>query len=216
MIYLIGAEKGGCGKSTLATNFAGILSAKGIDVMLIDTDKQASSARFVERRNDNPDVSNLNCVRLMGKGLPGQVKSLNEKYGTIIIDAGGQDSIELRASMVVCHKMIIPVKPSQFDAETIPAMSDLIDKAQIMNPSLSPTIIVSMASPNPVVKEDEELIEALKDFDNLVVADTIIRERKVYRDVLKTGLTVLEAAPINRKARDEMINLFEEVTNECN
>ena len=41
MILLIGGEKGGTGKSTIATNLAVQLALDGKDVMLLDADPQA-------------------------------------------------------------------------------------------------------------------------------------------------------------------------------
>ena len=42
MIILIGGEKGGTGKTTLATNLATMHALNGKDVLLVDTDKQFS------------------------------------------------------------------------------------------------------------------------------------------------------------------------------
>lgn len=39
MIVLFGGEKGGTGKSTLATNLAVWLARQGRDVLLVDTDR---------------------------------------------------------------------------------------------------------------------------------------------------------------------------------
>ena len=43
MIVLIGGEKGGTGKSTVATNLAAIHAIVGKEVLLLDTDGQASA-----------------------------------------------------------------------------------------------------------------------------------------------------------------------------
>lgn len=43
-IILIGGEKGGTGKTTLATNLATLQGLKGRKVVLIDTDIQASAS----------------------------------------------------------------------------------------------------------------------------------------------------------------------------
>ena len=51
MILLLGGEKGGTGKSTLATNLAAWLAVQGRDVILVDTDVQRTAANWVDRRN---------------------------------------------------------------------------------------------------------------------------------------------------------------------
>jgi chromosome partitioning protein len=43
-IVLIGGEKGGTGKTTLATNMAVILAVEGKDVLLLDTDRQGTAS----------------------------------------------------------------------------------------------------------------------------------------------------------------------------
>jgi len=43
MIILFGGEKGGTGKSTLATNIAVFLARNGQDILLLDADYQGSA-----------------------------------------------------------------------------------------------------------------------------------------------------------------------------
>ena len=50
MIVLIGGEKGGTGKTTLATNLAQMRAARGRDVLLVDTDKQESASAWASLR----------------------------------------------------------------------------------------------------------------------------------------------------------------------
>jgi chromosome partitioning protein len=40
MIYTIGGIKGGCGKTTIATNLTILMAAEGRDVLLVDADDQ--------------------------------------------------------------------------------------------------------------------------------------------------------------------------------
>ena len=44
MIILIGGEKGGPGKTTIATNLAAMKTKKTNDLLLIDTDKQPTAS----------------------------------------------------------------------------------------------------------------------------------------------------------------------------
>ena len=49
MVVTIGAEKGGVAKTRLATHIAAL--ADGIDVVLLDTDKQGSATSWSRIRN---------------------------------------------------------------------------------------------------------------------------------------------------------------------
>ena len=101
MLILIGGEKGGAGKTTLATNMAAMRALAGRDVLLIDTDPQGSANSWSQSRDDESITPRVACVQKFGKGLPAEVKDLSKRYQDIIIDAGGRDSVELRSALVV-------------------------------------------------------------------------------------------------------------------
>ena len=43
MVIIIGSQKGGVGKSTIAVNLCTVLAHQGKDVILVDSDRQSSS-----------------------------------------------------------------------------------------------------------------------------------------------------------------------------
>jgi len=45
-------QKGGCGKTTLSMNLAGVLSESGLTVLLIDADPQASAQHWAMRAGE--------------------------------------------------------------------------------------------------------------------------------------------------------------------
>ena len=57
MIILVGGEKGGTGKTTLATNLAQMRASAGKDVLLIDSDKQESASSWAGQRHSDSVVS---------------------------------------------------------------------------------------------------------------------------------------------------------------
>src|SRR5512143_948356 len=115
MITLIGGEKGGTGKTTLAVNLAALRTLQGRDVLLIDTDIQASASYWTQSRDEAEVQPRVACIQKFGKGLQTEVQDLARRYQDIIIDAGGRDSVELRIGLVVAKRAFIPIQSSQFD-----------------------------------------------------------------------------------------------------
>lgn len=214
MIVLIGGEKGGTGKTTLATNLAAMRVLEGRDVLLIDTDPQGSANYWVQSRDEVKIKPRVSCIQKFGKGLAVEVKNLATRYQDIILDAGGRDSVELRSALVAAEKVYIPIQPSQFDIWTLNAMNVLVETAKGFNPQLQASVIISRASTNPSVQEAKETRVLLADFPNLQPIDVVIRDRIAYRKAAKDGLSVTELKPTDIKADEEMQKLYLEVFND--
>ncbi len=74
MIILIGGEKGGTGKTTLATSLAANRALAGRDVLLIDTDTQGSASYWAQSRGESEArPRRVACVQKFGKGLQAEV-----------------------------------------------------------------------------------------------------------------------------------------------
>ncbi len=211
MIILIGGEKGGTGKTTIATNLAAMRALAGRDVLLIDTDPQGSANYWVQSRDEENITPRVACVQKFGKGLREEVKDLARRYEDIIIDAGGRDSVELRSALVVTEKAYIPIQPSQFDIWTLNQMDELVETAKAFNPDVQARVIISRSSTNPSVHESDDTGKLLDDFTNLDLADVTIRDRIAYRKAAKDGLAVTELKPKDPKAVEEMEALYREV-----
>jgi chromosome partitioning protein len=139
------------------------------------------------------------------------LRSIARRYEDIIIDAGGRDSVELRVSLVVVEKAYIPAQASQFDIWTLDHLDELVATAQEFNPALRGFVVITRASPNPLVSEAEGARTILADYVHLTVAQTIIYDRIAYRRSGREGLTVSELSPPDRKATAEIALLYKEV-----
>ena len=208
MILLLGGEKGGTGKSTLAVNLAVWLATKGVDVMLVDTDHQRTASNFIDRRNSQNDLPRIHCVEKYGNVLDA-VRDLAGRYDEVIVDAGGRDSEELRSALVAANLVCCPLKASQPDIETTVHMNELVKLARALNPILQARLVISMASTNPVVQEALEAREILKELPEFEQSDVSIFERKIYRDAMVEGRGVIEMG--NEKATAEITALAHEI-----
>lgn len=209
MIILFGGEKGGTGKSTLATNLCVWLGHKKDDFVLLDADRQSTSSNWVsERTKALPKLPKVNCVQRYGN-IASTIIDLSKRYKHVIIDAAGRDSEELRSSLVVADILCSPLKASQSDLWTIDHLYELIKLSKAMNPKLNAFAVLSMASPNPRVAEAKQAQEMISEFEELQLADTIIRDRKIYRDAMCEAKGVIEMP--DEKAKQEIECLAKEV-----
>lgn len=109
--------KGGCGKTTLATNIAACYATRGPAPTLVDFDPQGFSARWLERRSGSrPPINGSGAIRQKMQGR--DVVQLQTRADTenLIIDlpaAVGPD--ELADITYGAGSILIPVLPSIID-----------------------------------------------------------------------------------------------------
>ena len=209
-ILLVGGEKGGTGKTTIATNLAALRAAAGGDVVLIDTDPQGSAAFWCSVREQEGVSPRIACVRLHGRQIGRQVIDTASRYQDVIVDAGGRDSVELRAAMTVAERLLVPIQASQFDTWTLDAMAELITQASAINPGLEAMACLNRASTNPRVGEVSEARELLGEYDVLQLVGTTVHDRIAYRRAARTGMGVTELGD-DDKATAEIEALHTEV-----
>ena len=208
-IILLGSQKGGCGKSTLAVNIAGWLIDQGSDVILVDADSQASSSRWAQDRQEQASLSAIPHVQASGN-INQTLKDLASRYDYVVVDTAGRDSRELRTGMVVADVLLSPSRPSQYDLDTLPHLTDVFIQAQDLNPNLKGYLVLNMCPTNPVIKEADDAKEYLKEFPEFSLATSIIHDRKCYRDCIAEGKTVFEWK--DAKAKSDIHALMEEVS----
>lgn len=211
MIVLIGSEKGGTGKTTLATNLAAMRVTQGRDLLLIDTDPQGSASAWAATRSEDEDLPRVSSIQKFGKAIASEVKGLATKYEDLLIDTGGRNSVELRAAMTVADILVIPIQASQFDVWTLGVMDKLVLDVKTFNENLIVKVVLTRASTHYAVQETREAKEVLADdFENLVLSPVIIHDRIAYRKAAKAGMSVLELDGED-KAQREVKRLYQEI-----
>lgn len=208
MIILIGSQKGGCGKSTTAINICVNLAINKSDVVLVDADRQCTSANWAMDRANKPDLPKVHCIQKY-ENIRDTLIDLDKRYEYVVVDAAGRDSRELRTGMTAANLLIIPFRPSQPDLDTLPKMQEILIQAKDINPDLVVHGLLTMAPTNPVVNESSEAREYLKDYPGIKLLDVVIRDRKIYRDSMSEGLGVMEME--NPKAKEEIKALIQEI-----
>jgi chromosome partitioning protein len=104
--------KGGCGKSTLATNIASYFASEGYSVALADYDPQRSSLDWLERRPaDRPQIAAV-------AGFEDGLRYAPRSADYLIIDAPARShGKELSDLVRHAETIVIPVLPSTIDIQ---------------------------------------------------------------------------------------------------
>ena len=197
-------QKGGSGKTTIATHLARGLQLQGHSVLLVDSDKQGSARDWRAVDEDNP----LPVIGLDRPTLDKDLKSLSDK-DFIVID-GSPQATDLAVSAIKASDFIlIPVQPSPYD---VWATSDLVDivkqRIEMTDGNLKAAFVVSRAINNTNI--GKEVASVLLDY-GLPVLDTKIMQRVSYPNSAAAGKTVFDIEAVNNSAVLEMTALVNEI-----
>lgn len=210
MIITIGSNKGGTGKTTTATNISIALALKKKDVCLVDADFQRSSSRWHQDRQEAKLVPSIALVEKYDN-VSSTLEELNKKFDYVIVDVAGRNSREMITAMSVSDILLSPHQASQLDLDTIQELQQQLTRVKDLNPRLSCYILHTMASTNPTVKTNErkEFQDYLNEFPTLSLLNSCLYYRKIYRDVMPFGKSVIESN--NSIAAAEVLDLIGEV-----
>ncbi len=115
---LIANAKGGCGKTTIATNIASHYAAQGKKVRLFDHDTQGSSLQWLKSRgNSFPVIHGVDASRRPDNHMTRswQLRIPPETDVVVLDTSAGIDVSELAVMFLENDCLIIPVLPSPID-----------------------------------------------------------------------------------------------------
>lgn len=211
MVVVVGSEKGGTGKTMIATNLAIYRAHAGRDVLLVDADPQGSTIEFSRVRESEGHTPTLTCVMITSRSVASEVRKLIPRFGDVVIDVGGRDSAALRSAMLVAEVMVIPCLPGQFDVWSIEGMNALVREAAALNESLRAFTVLNKVDTNPRMGLADEAAEMTKDLSHIRLLDVRIRYRVAYRRAAAEGQAVSKLAKKDPRAVSELDSLAQEV-----
>jgi chromosome partitioning protein len=207
VIVAVLGEKGGTGKTTFSTNLAGMRSATGRDVLVVDADRQGSSSYWAEAREEK-GLTSVSCVQKFGDGLARAIKDMSRRYDDVVIDIASGDSREIDGALRVADMVIIPVQPSGIDVWTLGLLDDRISEAKQGNKKLTAHVVINRASTNPRDKDAKDAIDAMAGCGTLNITDVVVRDRVSIKRAVPAGITASEYRPVDDKAALEMTELY--------
>ncbi len=205
MILGVVNQKGGTGKSTVATNLAVCFAAEGKEVLLIDADPQHTALDWRADRLD--DHVQLQAIGLPVRNLHQELEPFRRKYEVIIIDGGGRITATARAAVIVSDFIIVPILPSKPDIlSTQDFFREVINEVTAVK-DIQGAVLINQVQTGTLI--NREVREHLKEL-NYPVFDTVLHLYVAYKEAMAAGLSVTEYDP-KSKAAQEMATLFHEL-----
>lgn len=193
------SQKGGAGKTTLSFHLAVEAERQGLPCVLLDTDPQASARRWADRRGGVvPEI-----VAAPSSRLP-QLLEAAAKGGAalVVIDTPPHADQSALHAMRVANLVLVPVRPSALDLDSILATLDLAEIARC--PVLG---VVNHAPHNGSTAEEARSVMVRR---GAQVAQQVIRQRVALHHGIAAGMVAQEYEP-DGKAAGEIAALFQEI-----
>lgn len=185
--------KGGCGKTTIASNIAVWFADEGYKVAIADFDPQGSSLDWAEARKDYdgiPQIRAYNASRQWNKKL--------KDVDILIMDVpAGIHGREINQQLKTVDTLIVPVLPSPIDIRACKRyLGELLRSGRINKKQTRIGIIANRVHTNTLVYR--ELKDWLKGLSIPFLG--ALRESKNYLKAAETGLGIFELPPSAAKS----------------
>lgn len=201
MIITIAHQKGGTGKSTIATNLAVAMQAE-----LLDLDKQHSSIIFNYNRKDT-EKPLLTCYSVLesrcrfAEQTPvaqEELESFMNRYSgnpdnLLIVDCGGFDSQNLRGSLFYGDCIVTPLAPSGTEIYGLQMFGEMLaETSELTKKELKTHVLINNAD-----LRSSKRIQELRQFvqsrpQRFILLDTIVGSRQAFKTAYEEGLAVTE------------------------
>lgn len=186
---LVANAKGGCGKTTVATNLASAFANAGLRTALAEGDRQRSSLRWLARRP-------AEAAPIEALDWRGAAEKRPRKLDRLVIDAGsGLGSKRVQEFLRRADLLVMPVLPSFFDEAATRRFLKRVDRLKPIRSGRKPVAVVA----NRVRKGTRAAAE-LESFLAGVGHEAAARlaSRAIYQEVARLGLGIFDVAPSRR------------------
>lgn len=198
-------EKGGTGKSTLATNIATALHRAGKKVVLLDADPQGTARDW---RAASPEGADLPPVLAADRPqlLTSSLAGLNADFA--VIDSPAKAESMSAAIVKVAHVALLVIQPSGADVWASGAAVKLITGKRELGGSIDAAFLVNRAS--GVTKLSKLIREGdWNQYEGIEQLEATVGNRAVFANAMTDGLSVFDMN--DPKAKAEIESIIEEM-----
>lgn len=190
------SQKGGTGKSTIATHLAVCAERDRKRVAVFDIDPQASAYKWSQRRRiETPAVIKATAVQ-----LPALVQQAQAQHADLIfIDTAGRSDVAAHHALQVADLILVPCRPSAADLD---ALEDTIHLIHLSKDKRA-AVILNAAPARGRMADDARAAIA----ERLTVAPVVLCQRSAYAAAWIDGRSVEEYEP-DGKATSEIRALY--------
>lgn len=178
--------KGGCGKTTIATNLAGYYADRGDTVAIADYDPQGSSLDWLKSRPENrAEITGLAAYK-------GETRApANTDYLILDVPAAAHGK-DLTALVRHAETLLIPVLPSPIDMR---AAAHFIEELLVVGKVKREQTRLAVVANR--VKENTLIFHALEKFLRRLKIPRVatLRDTQNYIRAAERGLSIFEMAP---------------------
>ena len=189
-------QKGGVGKTTLATNIAASLAQSGQRVLLIDADPQGSALDWSAARKE---PSLFSVVGLPKETIHREIAKLGDGYDWVVIDGPPRVYPVAKSAIAASDIVVIPVQPSPYDVWAAKEIVDLITEVRVIKEDLKAVFAVNRKIVGTAIGRD--VAQALADYP-IPVLRSALSQRVGFAESAGAGMTVLETDPTGPAAKE--------------
>jgi len=196
--------KGGCGKSTLATNLAACYAKHGTTPAIMDYDPQGSTMAWLERRSDElPAIHGIAAYKKTMQATRSWQLRVPNDTSTLLIDSPASlDHDDLRELTRDSTSILVPVLPSSMDIHAASrCIADLLLVAKVDRRDRKLAVVANRTRKN--TKSFATLMRFLDSLGIPIIA--VLRDTQNYVRSAEQGIGVCEMQPSRVKPDVEEI-----------